>query len=1073
MTDQSWQQVWELFHAVLERPADQRSAFLDEACGSDGDVRKRVEELIEAHEGADAFMETPAILSAEPEPDIAGQHDFRPGDRIAAYRVLRSIGEGGMGVVYEAEQEEPVRRRVAMKVIKLGMDTRRVVARFEAELQTLAMMNHSNIAKVLDAGATESGRPYFVMEYVAGIPITEYCDRYRLTTRERLEVFLSVCEGIHHAHRKGIIHRDLKPSNVLVTIEGNQPVPKITDFGIAKAVSDSPAQQTVYTEVGLILGTPDYMSPEQIEVTGLDMDTRSDVYSLAVMLYRMLTGVAPFDIPASGAAGQANLQRTISSKSPVRLSTRLNQLDGDVVDEIADNRNTTTGALKRELEGDLEWITLKGMERDRLRRYDTAAELAADIRRYLGNQPVMARAPSVTYRMRKFTARHKVGVTLSGALLLVAIAFSVTMTVQSIRLQKSLDETVLERARSEQVSNFVLDLFALPDPSVPKGEDLRVMDVLDKGALDISNQLDDQPELKAAMLLTIGRVYRKLALYDQAERMLSEALQIQHTALTDDEQTHVTILSSLGELMHDRGEYENAERHYREALEIARGAPNRAKNVGGILNNLAVLSKERGAYEDAESFGVEALQNLREGYGAESTQVAQMLLDLGGLYYTTGDFDAAEPLLGDALALNRKLRGNDHPAIATSLNHYANLAKVKGDLSLAEDRLTEALRIYRHTHGNAHSFTAITLINLAGVMIRRGKYDEAARAADEAISINEALFDAAGPHVATSKYTLAVVRMSQGDYVAAERQFRAVLALDRGTLGNEHPDVALDINYLSTVLRQLGEYDKAVQLHREALEMLRKTIKEAHPRVATTYLQLGLALAARRDYPGALTAIGKSLAISRELFGEKHTAVADSLYALGVTLRLQGEYAESQTHHESALHLRRELQDEHPDVAASLHDLAAVYALRSDTEASEIFYGHALELRRKLLPANHPDLAYSLAGLGTLLTMLDRPAEGEPRLREALNILTSSLPATHWRRAEVASALGECLTKQRRYADAEPLLVSGYETINAARGESGAESRRALERLVALYDSSGRSDKASSYRTRLPKNPSP
>src|SRR5271154_3097234 len=417
----------EIFLESLKREsAEERAVFLDRACANNPAIRLAVETLLKHHK-EDEFMQPPGLKS----PLLPALE--KPGDRIGRYKLLQQIGEGGCGVVYMAEQEEPVRRQVALKVIKLGMDTRTVIARFEAERQALALMDHPNIAKVLDAGATETGRPYFVMELVRGIRITDYCDQNNLSTRQRLDLFIQVCQAIQHAHQKGIIHRDIKPSNILVTLHDGVPVPKVIDFGIAKATEGRLTDATVYTQLHQFIGTPAYMSPEQAEMSGLDIDTRSDIYSLGVLLYELLAGSTPFDANELMSPGIDAMRKTIREKEPVRPSTRFATLKGEDLTTTARRRSADKSKLMHQLKGDLDWIVMKCLEKDRTRRYDTATGLAAELRRYLNNEPVVARPPSTAYRFQKAFRRNKIvfaaGTAIAAALLLGIIA----STSQAIR----------------------------------------------------------------------------------------------------------------------------------------------------------------------------------------------------------------------------------------------------------------------------------------------------------------------------------------------------------------------------------------------------------------------------------------------------------------------------------------------------------------------------------------------------------------------------------------------------------------------------------------------------------------
>jgi eukaryotic-like serine/threonine-protein kinase len=403
-----------LFMDALALPVAQRPAYLDHACDGDATLRARLNVLLAAHESAAQMLDAPA--AARPL-DIASEE--KAGESIDRYRLLEKLGEGGCGAVWAAEQREPVKRRVALKIIKLGMDTRQVIARFEAERQALAMMDHPNIARMLDAGATAAGRPYFVMELVRGIPITTYCDENNLTTAQRLELMIKVCHAIQHAHQKGIIHRDIKPSNVLVTLHDGEPVPKVIDFGIAKATQQELTEKTIYTRFQQFIGTPAYMSPEQAEMSGLDIDTRSDIYSLGVLVYEIVTGRTPFDSRELLRRGIDEIRRAIRETEPPRPSMRLATLQGEELTTAARRRSTDPRKLAASVRGDLDWVVMKCLEKDRTRRYETANALSADVQRYLSDEPVMARPPSTAYRLSKFVRRHRVGFTAGATILTV------------------------------------------------------------------------------------------------------------------------------------------------------------------------------------------------------------------------------------------------------------------------------------------------------------------------------------------------------------------------------------------------------------------------------------------------------------------------------------------------------------------------------------------------------------------------------------------------------------------------------------------------------------------------------
>ncbi|MGP8239656.1 MAG: protein kinase domain-containing protein [Limisphaerales bacterium] len=524
-----------IVNGALQLPPAQRASYLASACAGDAVLRERVEELLEEREKAAA----PA--QAAPPPADARQTIVlsfplaeKPGDRLGRYKLLQQIGEGGCGVVYMADQEEPVRRRVALKIIKLGMDTRNVIARFEAERQALAMMDHPNIAKVLDVGATDSGRPFFVMELVRGIKITEYCDQNNLSTRERLALFIQVCHAIQHAHQKGVIHRDIKPSNILVTLHDGMPVPKVIDFGIAKATDQRLTDKTLFTQFEQFIGTPAYMSPEQAEMSGLDIDTRSDIYSLGVLLYELLTGKTPFDSKELLQSGLDQMRRTIREREPERPSTRIStMLDADRT-VAAKHQRLDSIKLIHLLRGDLDWIVMKALEKDRTRRYETANGLGADVQRYLSNEPIIARPPSNLYRFQKFVWRNKTvfaAVSAGMGALIVGLALSLYLFFQEREARKA-------AVKAEQEKSVLLE---------------RAQE-----AAALETQMRQHAELgakytQAGMLLNQGN-------YEEAEKIMNSASNHVSSASA--------IFTVLGRVHGYRGQWQAALTNYSKVVDL-------------------------------------------------------------------------------------------------------------------------------------------------------------------------------------------------------------------------------------------------------------------------------------------------------------------------------------------------------------------------------------------------------------------------------------------------------------------------------------------------------------------------
>jgi non-specific serine/threonine protein kinase/serine/threonine-protein kinase len=666
----------------------------------------------------------------------------QPAGQIGPYRLLQRVGEGGMGEVWLAEQTHPVRRQVALKIIKAGMDSAQVVARFEAERQALALMDHPAIARVFDAGTTPQGRPYFAMEYVKGEPITAYCDRHRLTTPERLDLFIHVCEGVQHAHQKGIIHRDLKPSNVLVTIQDDHPVPKIIDFGVAKATAQPLTQRTLYTELGVMIGTPEYMSPEQAEMGGLDIDTRTDVYALGVMLYELLTGVLPFDREELRRVGFMEIQRTIREKEPLRPSTRVTHL-GPASTEAAHRRHTEPARLAGELRGDLDWITMRALEKDRTRRYDTVIGLANDVRRHMKNEPVVASPPSTTYRVKKFVRRHRFGVAAAATVGVLLIGFAATMAVQAQRIARERDRANREAETAKQVSAFLVGLFKVPNPSESRGNAFTAREVLDKGAMKVEKDLSARPEIQSRLANTMANSYAGLGLYNQAQHMYEQAVDSERRS------------------------------HGRNSVE----ALNALANLCGNL-----VQQEKVA--EAEAACREAVDGLRRLGGPDQDETISVVGQLAILLYVQGKVAEAEPLFRQVAESRRRQFGRGHARTLSAVNNLAAALHTEGKLVEAERTYRELVDESRASLGANHPYTIVFLCNLSELLEEQGKAAEAAPYAREALANARKVLPPTHKDLGTALVQVGSVVSDQGRYAEAESYLREAVSVFTKTEGD-------------------------------------------------------------------------------------------------------------------------------------------------------------------------------------------------------------------------------------------------------------------------------------------------
>jgi non-specific serine/threonine protein kinase/serine/threonine-protein kinase len=790
-------------------------------------------------------------MSDESRPISLPEEEPGPPLRLERYRVLQKIGEGGFGEIWVADQLEPVRRRVAVKVLKAGMDTKAVLARFEAERQALAMMEHPNIAKVLDAGQTERGRPYFVMELVKGEPVTDYCNRHTLGTRARLELFLPVCAAVQHAHQKGIIHRDLKPSNILVSEQDGHPVPKVIDFGIAKATNAALTERTVYTQQGQLIGTPAYMSPEQAEMGGLDVDTRADVYSLGIVLYELLAGAPPFSPETLATAGFSEIQRIIREVEPQRPSTRVGGASGAAV---ADQRRTTLRGLTRELREDLDWIVLKAIEKDRTRRYTGPSALARDIERHLHHEPVEAGPPSKRYRVRKFVRRHTLGVGVAVTALLGLLTVAATMTVQARRIARERDRVAVEARTASEVSEFLIDLFEVSDPGEARGNTVTAREILDEGAARIREDLDAQPVVRARLMGVMARVYRALGLYDPAEPLARESLDLRRRELGDDHPETLGALHDLATQRWNQGRYDEAEPLFQEAME-------RERRVFGdddprtlrLMNSAANLYSDQGRYADAESLYVQVVDARRRTVGDDDRETLRALGNLALLYYDEARYDDAEPLYLETLERQRRVLGDDHPETIDTMNNLGILYWAVGRFDEAESVYSQALEARLRVQGPDHPRTLGTMNNLALLKHYQKKYDEAEPLYRETLEGKRRTLGPDHHQTMNSMINLALLYNHQERWEESETLYRQALEIAQRTLGEDNPETLTTRLNLAILFVNTGRYDEAEPMLARTMAVQRRVLGEDHPETLVSLANLARVAAGRNDDARAIS----------------------------------------------------------------------------------------------------------------------------------------------------------------------------------------------------------------------------
>jgi serine/threonine protein kinase len=785
--------------AAAQADPARREALLQEACGGDAELRRQVEALLRKHEAAGSFLEPPAA-------DPAATADAPPGEAVGArlgpYKLLQKLGEGGMGTVWLAEQTEPVRRRVALKLIKPGMDSAKVIARFEQERQALAVMDHPNIARVLDAGTTVGGRPYFVMELVKGLPITKYCDQEHLTPQQRLELFIPVCQAVQHAHQKGVIHRDLKPSNVLIALYDGKPVPKVIDFGVAKATAQRLAEKTVFTEVGSLVGTLEYMAPEQAELNNLDIDTRADVYALGVLLYELLAGSPPFTGKQLRAAAFTEMLRIIREVEPQKPSTRLSS--SEELPAIAAKRKLEPKRLAKVVRGDLDWVVMKCLEKERARRYETADALARDLAHYLADEPVAAGPPSVAYRLRKFVRRNR-GPVLAAALVLVALVAGIAMsTWQAVRA-----------GQAEELAQF------------NEGKAIEERDAKDaalKAALANEQRAQaakvDAEKAAAAERQANALAQKRLGQIEKANTLLGSIFHDFNPS--DEEKGGPTLKEQLVARLDQAAGQLDAE---------AVGDP---VTVARLQNTLGETYLALGDAPKALALFAKAHPTLHAQLGDDHPDTLDSMNNLALAYLDSGKRDVAVTLLEEALRLKKIRLGDDHPDTLTSMSNLAACYERVGKLALAVPLLQQALERQTAKLGRDHPDTLNSMNNLAACYEGVGKHALAVPLYKEAIELMRKKFGPGHYRTVVCMNNLAAAYKAAGEFGLALSLYEEAYRLLKLKVGPDHHATLTTMSNLANNYRDAGQTDKALGLYQEALKRQQAKLGPDHPNTLIT-----------------------------------------------------------------------------------------------------------------------------------------------------------------------------------------------------------------------------------------------
>jgi serine/threonine protein kinase len=1074
-----------ILYAAQSLPETERARYLEIACKYDEALRARIEQLLALEQDASEFLES-FLLDPDATPELGPRPNAfaaeQAGHHLGRYKLLEKIGEGGFGSVWMAEQREPVRRRVAVKVIKLGMDTKQVIARFEAERQALAMMDHPNIAKVLDAGATDAGRPYFVMEYIRGVPILEYCDTAKLNPDERLKLFIPVCHAVHHAHQKGIIHRDLKPTNVLVTLHDGVPVPKVIDFGIAKATNSELTNKTLFTNHGQMIGTPAYMSPEQAEMSGLDIDTRSDIYSLGVLLYELLTGTTPFDNRSLLEAGFERMMQIIREVEPPKPSTRLSSL-GKTASRTAEQRQTDVTRLSSTLRGDLDWIVMKCLEKDRTRRYDSVTGLAADIVRYLSDEPVEAGPPSRSYKLKKFARRNKAAVIAASLVLSTLLAGLAGTAYGLIRAEQEKTKAVAANelahkrlAQLEKGNEILTSIFTDFDIRRAKEGYEPLEAILAKRLVHAAEQLEGEA---VGDPLAVARLQARLGLSLLSLGYANDA---------------IDLLSKV-----------------REVYTVELGADHR--DTLTALHNLALAHQQAGNVDLAVPLFEESLRRSEETLGADHVDTLKTMSNLACAYQAQGKLERALPLHEEALVRTRAKYGTDHPESFAKLNNLAVAYSAAGKLELALELAEEVWQRTKTEFGADHADTLQCMVNLADLHRRIGKVALALTEFEEALRMMEVSLGANHPDTLDCMGRLAVTYQTAGNINLALPLLEKTLELKKERLGYDHPKTLATMNDLAWAYAAAGQIDFALPLAEKTLRLRQKKLGNDHTDTLVTMYSLALSYLEAEMPNKALPLFGETLALQQEKVGDAHPSTLLTRNNLALAYMDTGQLPIALPLLEETLTLAKEnLGNENPITLITMHNLAMAYKAADKLEQAAKIYEMNLESSKKVYGITHPntrtsminltntflatgrtaeaaELAKTLSGIvldqplpdshqrpnalatvGGLLIRTESFEEAEVVCRECLTIHEKTMPDS-WSHFAAQSRLGCAFLGQKKYDEAEPLLLSGYEGMKARNATMPASAKfrltESLECLVELYAAVAKPDEVEKWKAEL------
>jgi eukaryotic-like serine/threonine-protein kinase len=1059
-------------------PPDEEARIAIEIANSES-LQARLVDLTLAHAITPSReIELRSRTKSLPTPNHTGSSN-----RIGNYRLLQVIGEGGMGQVWMAEQTEPVKRRVALKLIKSGKDSKPIIARFEAERQALALMDHISIARILDGGTSEDGQPYFVMELVPGIPITTYCDKHQLTLPKRLDIFQQVCNAVQHAHQKGIIHRDLKPSNILVATYDGKPIPKVIDFGLAKALDHGSklTDKTLFTEFGAVVGTLQYMSPEQAELDAVDIDTRTDVYALGVLLYELLTGFTPIDPDSARQMALIKILESIRQTDPPRPSHRLSS-SGEKLAEISSRRQIDPSRLQQELRGDLDWIVMKALEKDRDRRYETANGFAADIARYLTNQPVLARPPSTVYKLQKFYRKNQGPVIAASAMMLLLVAGLVgtlwglrearEQTAQAIRSRVEADQAARDATQSRdaektqretaernlaraekaetETKERVAELEELTNfqQSQLSGIDVPLMavrlrrSILDQVADRVRNSNVTEDDSKARQLSAeqslAGVNFVDVSLALLRENIFETAIKTAEDKYKSRPLFVASMFEAIGLTAAELGLVELVEKPVTETLRIRRTElGDEHPNTLLAISNMAVFLEGRGMAAEAEPLYRECLEKSRSIFGSEHPRTLDCMNIMAIFLNDQGRASEAEPLYRNTLDQRRKVLGNEDPSTLASITDLASFLNGQGKVDEAEPLFRESLEQHRHILGSDHPSTLKSIKAMGMFLGDSGKPREAEPLYREVLEKSRRILGELHPSTLLAIDNLAFFLKKYGRVKEAEPLYLEGLDKQRRVFGDEHPNTLTSANNMASFFNSQNRFDEAAPLFRDVLQTCRRVLGENHPKTLSAMNNLAHTLSSQGKDSEGESIFREILQKSREMIGDEHPGTLVYMNNLGQVLYKLGKVSEAEQIHRMALEIRRrKMGDEHPDTLYSINNLAACLDKQGKKIEAEVLYFEVLEKCEHVFGSEHPNTLAATSSVASFSAQSGKIAKAEQLYRLALEKRNRVSGSEHAETLSAMNNLALFLDGQDRSSEAEPLYREVLEARSKTLGPS-------------------------------------